>query len=142
MKKWFLMAAGLLLMAALLVSCDEGANDWNSSATISGWVYADPSHTRGIEGVQVIFESDPNADNPYAGPDRWVTTNGNGHFEGGVFLGNQNGDYNYIADLSVGYFWHNKSFSWSGGITVGPGSSFTLPPVDTTMFQPLVGGGQ
>ncbi|MBU0509528.1 hypothetical protein KKH27_11930 [bacterium] len=132
----------MFLPLVLFVSaCDEGIDDWNSSAKISGYVFADPGHTRGVEGVQVILESDPDADNPYEGPDRWVTTDANGYFEGHVFLGNQSGEYNYIADLSAGYFWRSKAFSWGGGITVSPGSHFTLPPVDTTMFVPVVSGG-
>lgn len=132
----------LLLLPLLLVvsGCDEGIDDWNGSATISGYVYTDPSHTRGVEGVQVIFESDPDAQNPYEGPDRWVVSDASGHFKGNVFLGNQSDEYNYVADMSVGYFWKNKSFSWQGGVTVSPGSHFTLPPVDTTMFTPIVGG--
>lgn len=132
----------LLLLPLLLVAsgCEEGIDDWNGRATISGYVYTDPSHSSGVEGVQVILESDPDAQNPYEGPDRWVVSDGNGHFKGNVFLGNQSGEYNYVADMSVGYFWKNKSFSWQGGVTVSPGSHFTLPPVDTTMFTPIVGG--
>jgi hypothetical protein len=133
----FGLLAGLLLFAA---ACDDGIDDWNSSAKIVGDVYTDPSHTRGVEGVQVILEADPDAQNPYEGPDRWTVTNADGHFVGAVFLGNNNGTYNYLADLKVGYFWRGKAFSWTGGISVGPGSTFTLPAVDTTMFAPIVDG--
>ncbi len=136
---YFLLAGFVLLTTA---GCDEGIDDWNSSATISGYVYTDPSHTQGIPGVQVILESDPSADNPYEGPDRWTSTNGQGYFQGSVFLGRnaETGSYHYVADMSVAYFYENKTFRWSGGITVGPGSDFTLPPVDTTMFISM--GGQ
>ncbi|MDD5087238.1 MAG: hypothetical protein PHI18_00370 [bacterium] len=132
----------LLLLPVLLVvsACEEGIDDWSGSATISGYVYTDAGHTGGVEGVQVVFESDPDAQNPYEGPDRWVVSDGNGHFQGNVFLGNKEGEYHYVADLSVGYFWKGKTFSWEGGVTVGPGSHFTLPAVDTTMFAPIVGG--
>ncbi|RPH95068.1 hypothetical protein EHM69_05600 [candidate division KSB1 bacterium] len=143
MKRQWILTAGL--MTALLLfaaACDDGVDDWNSSAKIVGYVYTDMSQQRGVEGVQVILESDPDADNPYEGPDRWTTTDRNGHFEGAVFLGNKESEYVYIADLTVGYFWHGKSFSWSGGISVSPGSVFTLPPVDTSMFASYAGGGQ
>jgi hypothetical protein len=135
-KRW--MAVGLGALLILSTGCDEGIDDWNSSAKISGWVYADNSHTGGVEGVQVILEADPEADEPYTGPDRWTLTNGSGHFEGAVFLGNkknEGGGYNYVADLSVSYFYRGQSFSWTGGVTVGPGSTFTLPPVDLSMFR-------
>jgi len=144
MKGNLAVIAGLVSVLLLMATgCDEGVNDWNSSARITGDVYTDASHTHGIQGVRVILEADPSADHPYEGPDRWTQTDNNGHFEGAVFLGNKNGDYNYLADMSVGYFYGNKEFTWSGGITVGPGSVFTLPAVDTTMFMPLGNtGGQ
>ena len=135
-----LAAIGVVILAG----CDEGIDDWNSSAKITGYVYTDPSHTTGLNGVQVILEADPNADVPYEGPDRWTATNDDGYFEGAVFLGrNQLSDsagYNYIGDMSVAYFYGNKTFRWIGGITVAPGSNFILPPVDTTMFQTMSGG--
>jgi hypothetical protein len=136
-------AALLGLLSALMLfmfACDEGIDDWNSSAKITGDVFTDASHARGVEGVQVILEADPEAVNPYEGPDRWTTTDVNGHFVGAVFLGNTNGAYNYVADLKVSYFWRDKAFSWTGGISVGPGSTFTLPAVDTTMFSSMTGG--
>jgi hypothetical protein len=139
-KRWILLVGGLCALLLLAVACDEGINDWSSSARVSGWVFTDPSHSHGVEGVQIIIEADPDADVPYEGPDRWTVTDGSGHFEGAVFLGNHSGDYVYVGDLIVGYFWHGKTFSWNGGITVSPGSMFTLPPVDTTMFVPLVSG--
>jgi hypothetical protein len=143
MKKNGIKIAGLLVAMLLLLSaCDEGVDDWNSSARVAGWVYTDASHTRGVEGVQVIIESDPESEVPYEGPDRWTVSDASGHFEGAVFLGNSDGDYNYVADLSVGYFWHGKSFSWIGGITVSPGSVFTLPAVDTTMFADTMSIGR
>lgn len=133
-----LLAAIMLLLTA----CDEGIDDWRSSARVTGWVFTDASHNNGVEGVQVIIEADPEAENPYEGPDRWTVTDASGHFEGAVFLGNHDGEYVYVADLTVGYFWHGKTFSWNGGITVGPGSVFTLPPVDTTMFAAISIGGE
>jgi hypothetical protein len=142
MKVRWIKFAGLLTAALLLAAaCDEGIDDWNSSARVSGWVFTDPSQSHGVEGVQIIIEADPDADVPYEGPDRWTVTDASGHFVGAVFLGNTNGEYTYVADLIVGYFWHGKSFTWSGGISVAPGSVFTLPAVDTTMFAPI-GGGQ
>jgi hypothetical protein len=124
-----------------MTGCTDGIDDWNSSAKVTGYVYTDPSHTTGVQGVRVILESDPNAANPYTGPDRWTSTNAAGYFEGAVFLGRDIGDstYIYVGDMSVGYFYSNKAFRWTGGITVGPGSDFTLPPVDTTMFT-VIGG--
>ena len=144
MKRQLMVAAGLVsLLLLTAVGCDDGIDDWSSSARVVGDVYADASHTRGVQGVQVILEADPTSDTPYEGPDRWTLTDNRGHFEGAVFLGNKDGAYNYIADLKVSYFCGTKAFSWTGGITVGPGSVFTLPPVDTTMFSTLTGtGGQ
>jgi hypothetical protein len=141
MKRRMVFTTALLgLVMLFAVACEEGTDDWNSSARIVGDVYTDASHTHGVQGVQVILEADPTAQAPYEGPDRWTVTDANGHFDGAVFLGNKDGKYNYVADMAVGYFYHEKSFKWTGGITVGPGSTFTLPPVDTTMFQPV--GGQ
>jgi hypothetical protein len=138
-KRWALITGGLVAILLLAAACDEGIDDWNSSAKITGYVFQDLAHSRGVEGVQVILESDPQAEHPYEGPDRWTRTDANGHFEGAVFLGNQDGQYNYVADLSVAYFWNGKAFRWTGGVTVGPGSVFTLPPVDTTVFAPIGG---
>lgn len=137
-------AAAVLLFSA--VGCDKGIDDWSSSAKLSGYVYTDASRTVGQSGVQVIFESDPEADNPYEGPDRWTVTDENGYFEGYVFLGNKydesaSGGYNYVADMSVGYFYSDRSFSWSGGVTVAPGSHFTLPTVDLSQFGIVTNGG-
>ncbi|MBI5059412.1 hypothetical protein HZB60_06490 [candidate division KSB1 bacterium] len=137
-RKLFSVGVALWLLVACLPGCDEGQDDWNGSAKISGYVYTDASHTRGVSGVQVILESDPNSENPYLGPDRWVESNAAGYFERSVFLGRdqENPDhYEYVADMSVGYFWRDKAFRWSGGVTVSPGTHFTLPAVDTTMFQ-------
>lgn len=133
-KTWLgALAVALLLIAVL--GCDEGINDWNSSAKITGYVYADAAHTVGLPGVQVVVEADRSADNPYTGPDRWFTTDQNGYFEGFIFLGYDREDttYSYLGDLDVAYFAGQWTFRWGGGITVSPGSVFTLPPVDTTM---------
>lgn len=137
MIKHFLLA-GLGVLMLLSTGCNESIDESNASAKVVGWVYTDNTYATGVEGVQIIIESDPGADNPYEGPDRWFVSEANGHFEGAVFLGNQRaegGGYNYVADVSVAYFHRGQSFSWSGGITVGPGSTFTLPAVDLTMFR-------
>lgn len=139
MKVRWIMLAGLLTALLLVAACDEGIDDWESSARIGGWVFTDPSHSSGVEGVQVILEADPQSEVPYEGPDRWTVTDAAGHFEGAVFLGYKDSSYVYTADLSVGYFWHGKAFRWTGGVTVAPGSMFTLPAVDTTMFAPIGG---
>jgi hypothetical protein len=139
MKGRLAQLAGLMTMMLLFAAaCDEGVDDWNSSAKVTGYVYTDASHSRGVEGVQVILESDQTSQSPYKGPDRWTVTDASGHFEGAVFLGNDGTSYNYLGDMAVGYFWKDKGFRWTGGISVGPGSVFTLPAVDTTMFSPLV----
>lgn len=135
-KKFLLLSIGAILLS--LTGCNEGIDDWNSSAKISGWVYADDTHTSGVEGVQVIIESDAQSENPYEGPDRWTVSAANGRFEGAVFLGNHFAEgqhYVYVGDLSVAYFYHGRTFRWSGGITVSPGTDFTLPAVDLSMFQ-------
>jgi hypothetical protein len=143
-KQTIVMLALWTAVAAMIVGgCNDGIDDWNGSARISGHVYSDPQHSQGIAGIRVIVESDPEADNPYEGPDRWTETAASGYFEKSVFLGNHgvsasgNTDYVWVADLSVSYFMRDKVFSWNGGITVSPGSNFLLPPIDTTMFLPL-----
>lgn len=141
MKGKLAVIAGIAALLFFASGCEEGINDWSSSARITGEVYTDATHAHGVQGVRVILEADPNADHPYEGPDRWTETDSRGHFDGAVFLGNHDGAYNYVADMSVGYFYGNKEFTWTGGITVGPGSVFTLPSVDTTMFLPMTGGG-
>jgi hypothetical protein len=139
MKRRLAQIAGLMGMILLFaVACDEGINDWNSSAKITGSVFTDASHTQGVPGVQVILEGDPTAQTPYLGPDRWTVTDPSGHFEGAVFLGNDGTNYIYLGDMAVGYFWKDKFFKWTGGVSVSPGSVFTLPPVDTSMFSPVV----
>jgi hypothetical protein len=139
MNKKLLAVAGVLwLLVVLLPGCSEGQDDWNSSAKISGYVYTDATHTTGVSGVQVVLESDPNAEDPYRGADRWVVSSGNGYFEKSVFLGRDPEDpdhYDYVADMSIGYFYNGHSFRWTGGVTVSPGSHFTLPPVDLSMFE-------
>jgi hypothetical protein len=135
-KSWMgVLTAALLLI--VMMGCDEGINDWSSSAKVSGYVFADPAHTVPLPGVQVIVEGDPAADHPYEGPDRWFVTDQDGYFEGYVFLGYSQDDTNYVylGDLDVAYFKDLWSFRWGGGITVGPGSDFTLPPVDTVNFK-------
>ena len=129
------ITAALLLVAAL--GCDEGIKDWSSSAKVSGYVYADSLHTIPLPGVQVIIEGDINANQPYGGPDRWFSTNQNGYLEGFVFLGysQQDTNYVYLGDLDVAYYRDAWSFRWGGGITVAPGSNFTLPAVDTVKFK-------
>jgi hypothetical protein len=139
MRKTVVLLGFLTSLLLLATACDEGIDDWNSSAKITGDVFTDVTHSHGVEGVKVILEADPDAQNPYEGPDRWVETDANGHFAGSVFLGNKNGAYNYVADMKVSYFWSNRAFSWSGGISVGPGSTFTLPAVDITQFATITG---
>ena len=133
-------AIALLLSVLLLgfVGCDEGVNDYNSSAKISGYVLESTSNPVGIAGVKVVIESDEDSEVPYLGPDRWFETDENGYFEGFVFLGASEDDpaeYTYVADLDVAYFSESLSFRWGGGITVGPGSHFTLPTVYRSWFE-------
>jgi hypothetical protein len=136
-KRWIALVAALSFLLIFSVACEDGIDDWNSSARVSGDVFTDAAHTQGISGVQVVIESDQDSDTPYTGPDRWTNTDARGHFEGAVFLGHAADGYTYLGDLSVQYFYNNKHFSWTGGITVSPGSTFTLPAVDTTMFSPM-----
>lgn len=140
-RTWSVTLMAGLLVTLLVIGCDEGTDDWNSSAKISGYVYADAAHTRGLPGVQVVIEADPNSSEPYIGPDRWFTTDEDGYFEGFVHLGYSRIDttYNYIGDVDIAYYIGGWTYRWGGGITVSPGSHFTLPPVDTTMQS---SGGQ
>lgn len=141
MKRIVRTAGMIFLLLFAATGCDEGIDDWNSSARVSGMVYTTAQHTQGVAGVQVIIEADPESETPYEGPDRWCVSDAAGRFEGAVFLGAKDGSYNYVADLSVSYFYNNRMFSWQGGITVSPGSQFTLPPVDLSMFSTIGPGG-
>lgn len=135
-----------LILAALLLGitgCDEGINDYNSSAKISGYVLESTSNPVGVQGVKVIIEADEDSETPYLGPDRWFETDASGYFEGFIFLGADEDDpaeYSYVGDLAVGYFAGEGTFSWGGGITVSPGSHFTLPTVYKTWFTQNTGG--
>lgn len=142
MKRMAIAAGAVILLLLATAGCDEGIDDWNSSATVTGTVYTNAQRTQGVPGVQVVIESDPESETPYEGPDRWCVSDNTGHFQGAVFLGSKDGNYNYVADLSVSYFYGNMVFAWNGGITVSPGSNFTLPPVDLSMFRTLTSGGQ
>lgn len=121
----------LILAAGLSVSCDQGINEDNSSAKVTGYVYRSASDLTGVRGVKVILESDVDSENPYSGPDRWFETDENGYFEGYMFLGSNpdNGDYYYVADFLIQYFYNDQPVGVAtGGITLSPGSTFTMPP--------------
>lgn len=120
----------LMLAAALSMSCEEDINNDNSSALISGYVYASPQDQTGVAGVQIIVESDGNSENPYLGPDRWTETDENGRYEAWVFLGEdeETGAYDYVADCIVQYFHQGARIDSVFGVTLAPGSVFTMPP--------------
>jgi hypothetical protein len=144
MMKRHSLTLTLILSAVLLgmTGCDEGINDYNSSAKVSGYVKESISNPTGIPGVKVIIESDVDSEVPYLGPDRWFETDASGYFEGYIFLGAAEDDpteYTYVADLSAAYLADGMSFSWNGGITVSPGSHFMLPTVYRDMFTPFTG---
>jgi hypothetical protein len=122
--------AMLMLAATLSMSCEEDINNDNSSALISGYVYASPQDQTGVAGVQIIVEGDINSDNPYQGPDRWTETDNNGHYEAWVFLGadEETGTYDYLADFLVQYFHEGALIDSVFGVTLSPGSVFTMPP--------------
>lgn len=129
MRKITLLAM-LMLAAALSMSCEEDINDDNSSALISGYVYVSPQDQTGVAGVQIIVESDTDSDNPYQGPDRWTETDNNGRYEAWVFLGEdeETGTYDYLADFLVQYFHEGQRIDSVAGVTLSPGSVFTMPP--------------
>jgi len=125
------LAVIAMIVAGLSMSCEQGIDEDNSSAKVSGYVYRSHSDPTGVQGVKVIIESDVNSENPYNGPDRWFETNENGYFEGYMFLGSNEdtGEYNYVADFLIQYFYNDTPLGVStGGITLAPGSSFTMPP--------------
>jgi hypothetical protein len=145
MMKRHCLALALILSAVLLgmTGCDEGTNDYNSSAKISGYVQESVSNPTGVSGVKIIIESDAESETPYLGPDRWFETDANGYFEGYIFLGVSEDDsteYAYVADLRAAYYTGELTFAWNGGITVSPGSHFMLPTVYRDMFAPFNGG--
>lgn len=131
MKKavWVILVAALL--TSLVVSCDESIDDSTSSAKIVGDVFQSRQDPSGVSGVQIIVESDMESDNPYLGPDRWFTTDANGHFEASMFLGTdpETGERDYVADFSMQYFYYGAKIDSVAGITLSPGSVFTMPPV-------------
>lgn len=120
----------LIIAAGLVVSCDEGIDDNPSSAKVSGYVYMSHSDPQGVRGVRIILESDVNSENPYLGPDRWFETDENGYFEGYMYLGQnvETDRYYYVADFLIQYFYDDQLVYTTGGITLSPGSSFTMPP--------------
>ncbi len=121
----------LVATAGLTVSCDEDINSSNSSAKVVGYVYRSHADQTGVSGVKVIIESDIESDNPYTGPDRWFETDDRGYFEGFVFLGadEETGTYDYVADCLIQYFYQDQAVGIpAGGITLSPGSVFTMPP--------------
>lgn len=132
MKKagWTVLVA--FLLTSLVISCDESIDESNSSARVTGFVYLSPQDHTGVSGVQIIVESDVESDNPYLGPDRWFTTDANGHFEAAMFLGTdpETGERDYVADFLIQYFYNGQLIAGpTGGITMSPGSVFTMPPV-------------
>lgn len=130
-----------------LSSCTESVNDYSDAAKVSGWVYADQTQSQGVPGVAVLLESDQESDTPYMGPDRWFYTDENGHFEGSLFLGSGRDpttgkiSYQYVADVTIGYYYQDKAFSWSGGATVQAGGNFICPSVNLTQFVTIGTGG-
>ncbi|MCB9366694.1 MAG: hypothetical protein H6506_00140 [Calditrichaeota bacterium] len=121
----------LAVIAGLSLSCDEDINGGTSSAKVVGYVYHSHANPSGVAGVKVIIESDVESDNPYLGPDRWFETDENGYFEGYVFLGidEETGRYDYVSDCLIQYFYQDQAVgAATGGITLAPGSVFTMPP--------------
>ncbi|NUO18406.1 hypothetical protein HUU59_03050 [bacterium] len=127
-----IIITGVILFAGLFaVSCDKDIDEDNSSAKISGYVYLSHADPTGVRGVRVIVEADPEAENPYLGPDRWFETDENGYFEAYIFLGSdpESGEFLYVGDAFVQYFYDDRSYGGSGGITLSPGSHFLMPPL-------------
>lgn len=125
------LAVIMTIAAGLSVSCEEGINEDNSSAKVTGYVYRSHTDPTGVANVKIIIESDVNSDNPYTGPDRWFETDENGYFEGFMYLGTNpdNGEYYYVADFAIQYYHNDAPVGVpSGGITLSPGSVFTMPP--------------
>lgn len=132
MKKAVQMILAAALVLSLVVSCDESIDESSSSAKVVGSVYLSRQDPSGVRGVQIILESDVESDNPYLGPDRWFTTDENGFFEGAMFLGTdpETGERDYVADFLIQYFYDGQLIAGpTGGITLSPGSVFTMPPV-------------
>jgi hypothetical protein len=131
MKKavWLILAATL---TSLVISCDESIDESNSSARVTGYVFQSRQDPSGVSGVQIIMESDIESDNPYLGPDRWFTTDENGYFEAAMFIGTdpETGERDYVADFLIQYFYDGQLIAGpTGGITLSPGSVFSMPPV-------------
>ena len=130
---------GLLLAGTLtLLACQGLLEDAESYAVIEGYVYTDASMTRGVPGVEVIVESDPNSQNPYLGPDIMTFTDSTGFFSVKVFLTYEATDtsvtYHDMADVSVYYNHRGKSFRYTG-VSVHVGGVYRLPAVHLGMFE-------
>ncbi|MBK6767055.1 MAG: hypothetical protein IPG71_12370 [bacterium] len=121
----------LAFVAFMAMSCEEDINDSNGSAKVSGYVYQSRQDMTGVEGVQVIIEGSQNADDPYTGPDRWCSSNEDGYYEGWIFLGSdpETGGYDYVGDCSVQWFYQGIQLDSVSGVTLSPGSHFTMPPL-------------
>jgi len=121
----------MIIAAGLSVSCEKDIDEDNSSARVYGYVYQARGDQTGVPGVRIIIESDIDSETPYLGPDRWFETDENGFFEGYMFLGSnpETGEYTYVADFQIQYFYDDLPVgAATGGITLSPGSDFSMPP--------------
>ena len=96
--------------------------------------------TQGVQGVQVVVESDQTSQIPYSGPDQFANTNQNGLFSASFFLGftaDSSGavTHTYMADCKVSYWFQGRTYTWDAGVTVASGKDYTLPDVSLDQFQ-------
>lgn len=144
---FLILRLGMIVVLLTLWGCAEGTDDYPDAAKVSGYVYENETQSQGVQGIAVILESDPTSDTPYIGPDRWFFTDENGYFEGFLNLGSErdacSGEitYYYFGDITIGYHYNGKMFSWGGGATIQAGGNFICPPVFLTQFISIGSGG-
>lgn len=116
----------------------------NNSWRYIKWDFYDPA-----ESIHVWVESDMTSSTPYLGPDIDGYTNANGFYRIPVYLGHTevrdiNGniiryEYTHYADVRV-FVFHllvpdTMMYDFGGGITLGRGREFRLPPIALAWFN-------
>ena len=129
----------IILTMVLILGCDPN-QDSPDYATVTGQVFTDSTMTVGVEGVAIIVEADPTSELPFTGPDQFTWTGQDGSFSVSFYLGHDVESsgvitHHYIADCAVSYWYHGRSFAWTGGVTVGSGEDYSLPNVHLGQFE-------
>ncbi|MBL0061094.1 MAG: hypothetical protein IPP40_06290 [bacterium] len=130
MRNVFLVIIALIA-GGLSMSCEQGIDEDNSSARVSGFVYrshSDPPVCRVLRSLlRATSIRRIHTMAQIVGSKQTRTDTSRGY----MFLGSNEdtGAYIYVADFLIQYFYNDAPVGVStGGITLSPGSSFTMPP--------------